>query len=218
MDLLPIRISISEGPVCIDESFFVGIACFSNDYFNAALRPLILSCLEKEEASVLLAERILSRAQADMEAQVEGYQRTISAYMRKHKGAKLDIHVNFEIDGYIRVTDRISLHPPIFRDLVVYASDLLLRREVPEEICLLFIFHLSEEALKCMALKCTEQEARPAEAEQTSQDPFQLPGADVHINSTACASSGPEYAGKYLGKPGHGERERKRKKRKHSEI
>ncbi|OAG29759.1 hypothetical protein NEDG_00892 [Nematocida displodere] len=212
MDLFPIRVALPEVHACAQEIFFIDRRLFSPAYFASSI-ALVLGPLLKKQEGVLDRESMLLKIYKDIGRQISQYSADVDAFNRKHPGKRLDVALDFKVDGFIRIEDRVTLTLPLGSDPDVYAKDLFKAHQLPPgEVQTMFIFYFREEILRRIK-KVVHEKPHPKKEVEKNNENFQIKTPTVTLSTTPEKLSQGSFYFDASGKVLRIKEERKKRKR-----
>lgn len=161
MDLFPVRIGISEGVSQAPELFFIRASTYTSTYFISNIAPFFKILAEKEEAAGW-GESVLSRMHLEIKMIIRRFVYEIDAFTRSFPGEKIQVSLDFRIENFLHISDRLNFSFPIGQIPEIYARDLFMSNGLPEgEAMTVFAFYVREEILR-YAKEAVEKGSLPA--------------------------------------------------------
>ncbi|KAI5181449.1 hypothetical protein NEOKW01_1630 [Nematocida sp. AWRm80] len=148
MDLLPIRIVTTEGPLERTELFFIDRNKFSEKYFTLNIAPLLCNTPEREDQNICLQESMLSRVYTEIETQIRKYSADLSRAQQHFPKGRVPVEIDFKLQNILRIRDQVVFRLPVDRVPEIYARDLFYTYGLSNgELQNTFVFYIKEQIL-----------------------------------------------------------------------
>lgn len=159
MNLFPIRVVVSEGPLQVNEIFFIESGRFSAQYFLANVALQMPALLDKD-GGVSGGESLVHRIYLDVDLQLKRFSLDTANFGLSFPNRKIYTSIDFKVDGLLRIIDQVVFTLPLDRVPELYAEDLFRAHGLPEgEVLTLFVFYLRAEIYATIRRYLTEKAA-----------------------------------------------------------
>ncbi|KAI5172986.1 hypothetical protein NEFER03_1979 [Nematocida sp. LUAm3] len=192
MDLLPICVGLSEGSVQAKELFLIDPSKYSSSYFLSTIFMALSLQVDKEDTT-LSEESTLAWMHREIENQIKKYEVDILSFLRHSPDRRIEVYLNFHVEGALRIEDSIAFSFPLGRTPEKYAEDLFMFYRIPgDELLLLFTFYIREEILNQIrrSTHASEQMQRTPQSSPKEEFPKVSLSSQERISSMAFVYEG----------------------------